>query len=316
MPRRALLLGIVEYEEPRLRLPVVEYNLAAIHRAVSRIGFECQSPAPEKLSTSLLRRRLRVFMEAASPSDDIFVYITCHGAEIDNRRVLIPFDHDDSYLSPQLEQLSDRDLYDMARACRSRSVTIILDACREEMISSIAAKGALANLKSMPDGPDENTDAPTTALIYSCNRGELSLWDTDSPKPGYFTQAFCQALDPENQLSSLGELILATQSAIDRLLPLGTCRTVTWDERSIVRGRAGHPRELAFKPNRAGQTRERIRQSALCEEIRQHELWPLIRQGGKGLETHVLGVVVAYQDLLMASQPTFLLAGGPMKNRL
>ena len=129
MPRRALLVGIDEYNEvPALNCCVAD--AAAMANVLSRhedssVNFECislVSGSGERITRAVLRRRWRELFRDFQ--GDLLFYFSGHGIQTDTGGFLVTQDGctDDPGLAMD-------ELVAMANACRAATVLIILDCC-------------------------------------------------------------------------------------------------------------------------------------------------------------------------------------------
>jgi hypothetical protein len=146
MSKRALLIGIDEYQDPGIRnLRACVSDAAEIQDVLARNGdgsvnFDCRTltgPGPASVTRALLRRRWRELF--ADFKGDILFYFSGHGSPCDVGGFLVTQDavEDDPGL-PMNE------LIDMANTSAANTVLVILDCCY-----SGAAGNAAASLGSL-----------------------------------------------------------------------------------------------------------------------------------------------------------------------
>ena len=141
MPRRALLLAIADYDP----LPVLEYvanDVSRLRAALTRAGFNPKHIEPvgggsssevraRELTTARLRSAIADFLDSADPDDEMLVFFSGHGIELDGRRVLLPQDFTPKHPGGADDVVTDSWISMYARGCKARSVIVLIDTCRE-----------------------------------------------------------------------------------------------------------------------------------------------------------------------------------------
>src|SRR5690348_9674499 len=126
MSRRALLLAIADYD-PLPTLGYVANDISRLRAALARAGFDPKhiqaagagagnGPSRE-LTTARLRDYICDFLEGAGKDDDMLVFFSGHGVEIDGRRVLLPQDFTPKRPSRAEDLVTDSWLSAYARGC-------------------------------------------------------------------------------------------------------------------------------------------------------------------------------------------------------
>lgn len=306
MPRRALLLGMDDYNDPSLRLGAPGNDTAAMAETLSNIGYPKDGIKTIKssdlsLSTSTLRREIRHFLEGCKANDEVLIYFSGHGVEQNGERLWIPADY---YKDDPLEPdglVGDSYLYAMARRSKARSVVYVVDACREGVKFTLAAsKGLPAESGEAPAGATQ--DAPSVAIVFSCRQGEKAKAE---PKGlSYFTRALCEVLGMNDERALLCEVLPATDEALGRLLAEARLPrySLQMDERPI-HGRGGDPNRLLIKENVAARLQQRMRDSAWCKAVQQAALWQRVRES-EHLALQVLHLVLHAEALVLDAERT------------
>jgi len=270
MRRRALLLAIATYRQ----LPTLGYvanDIPRLRAALVRAGFDLEeidasgagvdeSQAGDVTSTKL-RRRIRDFLSSAGQDDELLIFLSGHGVEIDGRRALLPQDYDPKEPENPDRLVSDGWISNLARSSPARSVVVLIDACRE------GTRLVLGPIKSpqptsLADAPlrnafiDNGTDEPTIAFLYSCGAGEQSGSDRQEGGCSAFTRAFAEAIEMENGPAELESLSIEARSLLARYS--GGTQTLTASGRP---GRGESWQGLVVKENEAARFRERLTRS-------------------------------------------------------
>ncbi len=167
MSRRALLLAIADYD-PLQPLGYVSNDVPRLGAALARAGFEPKNiiaagagageTRVRELTTTRLREAIGDFLDSADTQDDMLLFFSGHGIEIEGRRVFLPQDFTPRRPGSATDLVSDSWISVYARACKARSVVVLVDACRE------GARYALAPTKSTSfEEADDDIPLKTTA---------------------------------------------------------------------------------------------------------------------------------------------------------
>jgi hypothetical protein len=280
MSRRALLLAIADYDA----LPALGYvanDISLLKATLTRAGFDPKyiegigagagEARSRELTTTRLRGAICDFLDNADQHDDMLIFFSGHGIELDGRRVLLPQDFSPKRPEHAIGMATDSWISAYSRGSKARSVVVLIDACRE------GTHCALAPSKSAPfeeDAPLKNeygsdaTDGPTLAFLYGCDSGEESRRDCRGEDCSAFTRAFAEAIELENGPAEL-EAIAA--EARRRLAGFsGGTQTL------IASGRAGRGERwehLVIKEDEAARFRERLKRSAWSGRLIETELF-------------------------------------------
>lgn len=301
---RALLLGISNYDEDSLKLPVVPRDLDRMKETLRRLGYareQIEDNEPQQsLTVAQLRKRLRDFLERSAPEENLLIYFSGHGIEKDGERLLLASDFQirDAESSLKTSSVSDDDLFSLARKSAANSVLFIIDACRESaelalVLENIGSKGIPSISRS--EGTGRADDAPTIAFLLSCSSGQKSYWKKDSDRPSDFTLALCDILSREDELSTLAEVLDATRTSLPRVATDGGPQTPMLGDR-LTTGRAGPPEKLIIKQNRAARARQRIETSRACKELTKLSLWKQV-ESETALKQQVQYLIVQMEDV-------------------
>ena len=309
MPRRALLLGIDAYEDEGLLLQAPLHDVELMATTLTLVGFrEVQiqqrvASVDRGLSTNKLRVEIQRFCNDAKSDDELLIYFSGHGVEWEGHRLLIPYDYYREIPRPRSELLGDNDLYAMARQSPAKSVLFLTDACREGIRLEVAEDPEIKGIGDQSDHDRVETgaiDAPTIAMLYSCEKGEKSY---ASKECSYFTKALCEALSAEDECATLEEIIRSTQTRLNDILPSGKRQRVSLDERRIS-GRAGRPEQLIVKEDLAARLRRRIEVSASLREAEECWLWSRIAGESEALADQTRVMIFRCEELVLKSAHT------------
>lgn len=279
--RRALLLGLDVYHQERLTLTAAAKDVAQLAEVLSRVGYaredivsHVSSQQQAQLTVRPLRRAIREFLKSAQAEDDLLVYISGHGIELDGHRLVVPIDYDPEDVPPVSELIGDQQMYALARdECIGRSVVYIVDACREGAQLQLAPQGASTKSAVVSKVAAEQSAAvPSVAILFSCASREVSSVD-ERQDLSYFTAALCEVLEHAG-VAGLREIAAGVQSLLRARLEADNrpLQTVSIDERPIE-GRGGDPNLLLVKEDLAARSRLSIEQSPWCRALHELALW-------------------------------------------
>jgi hypothetical protein len=131
MPRRALLLAIADYD-PLPALDYVANDIARLKAALTRAGVDPKhivalgggsgEVRARELTTARLRAAIVDFLDSADPDDEMLVFFSGHGIELDGRRVLLPQDFTPKHPGGADDVVTDSWISMYTRGCKARSV--------------------------------------------------------------------------------------------------------------------------------------------------------------------------------------------------
>jgi hypothetical protein len=269
MSRRALLLAIAEYD-PLPVIPYVENDNSRLRSALLRAGYRSEHIIIEgagagrqrtrELTTSRLRSSICDFLDDAKNNDEILIYFSGHGIELDGRRVLLPQDFSPKHSDADGGMVTEAFIATYARGSKARSVVILIDACRESTHYELVP-GKTALRLATDDGrhTSENfqvSDSPTITILYSCDTGEQSARDRHGEDCSAFTRAFSEVVELEQGPSDLEKICAETRRRL----------TIYSHGRQSLAvsgffGRHGPWEKLVIKEDEAARFRERLSQS-------------------------------------------------------
>ena len=307
MARRALLLALDNYaharlaklEAPRNDVANLRDRLKVLGHADTQIGLHVSSQHGA-LSTGTLRTKIRGFLKASQPGDELLIYLSGHGMDQDGFRLVVPvdFDMDDPMEVGQL--VSDHWIYGHARNARADSVVIIADTCRSG--AQLALKPATV-AKSLDDGLETPVaatipfDAPTIAMLYSCEKGQRSFATEGANGRSAFTDALCHVLDTDGAAFTLSEIVNAVTQRLTGV-DLQYRQRPFVDERFNVPGRLGLPALLVIKESETARLRQRISRSPGCRLLSETPYWPQIANASAGLAVQLQVLAVRVEAMV------------------
>lgn len=140
MPRRALLLAIADYDP----LPALDYvgnDVPRLKAALTRAGFHPDyidaagdgsgEARQRELTTSRLRAAIGDFLDSADQHDEMLLFFSGHGIELEGRRILLPQDFTPRRQENASDVVTDSWISGYVRGSKARSVTVIIDTCRQ-----------------------------------------------------------------------------------------------------------------------------------------------------------------------------------------
>lgn len=295
MKRRALLIGVTEYDAPELRLEVVERDVAAMVRALQAAGVPGDNieEATGNLSAAQIKKNIREFLEKCE-GDDAVIYFSGHGAEDATTRALIPGDYDLEDPRPLDDLPDDHSLYGRARSSRARSVIYLIDACRVGVELRLAA-ATKATSTSVGKPTEKEEKGASVILIWSCARGERSFVEKGPDGLSRFTRALCQTFETDDDQAGVEELVAAIRERVTKSLGGGQKQTVTIDERR-AHGRSGDPLQIILKENATARLRQRMKDSSWCQSLKEIGLFGIVATENNLLAESVLAVALGAEE--------------------
>jgi hypothetical protein len=309
MPRRALLLAIADYD-PLPALDYVANDIARLKAALTRAGFDPKhieavgggsgEVRARELTTARLRAAIVDFLDSADPDDEILVFFSGHGIELDGRRMLLPQDFTPKHPGSADDVVTDSWISGYARGCKARSVIVLIDTCRE------GARYALAPNKSAgleKDAPLRNeyigdaTAGPTIAFLYSCDAGEYSGRDRQGEDCSAFTRAFAEAIELEKGPAEF-EAIAAEARLRLAAFSSGTQMLVA----SGRAGRGGGWACLVIKEDEAARFRARLDRSEWSRRLYETELFGKLKVSLPAFATQLQALAMRAEEQVAESR--------------
>ena len=221
--RKALVIGVGAYTEvPRLDGPVDDAT--AIYNDLIRLGYNSTLLLDEQVSSKEFNISWSNFLDDVDPGDDVVIYYSGHGVEIEGTNYIVPMDvpSPDRLGSERalagalisIEKLTD-DLTDR----HARASIWILDACRDNpfkvtQAGTTKAIGASAGLviASAPTGTFVFYAAGLRETALPRQKGELS-------KNSLYTRFFLETLDKMPD-SPVNEIAVEVRTKVrDKAMP-------------------------------------------------------------------------------------------------
>ena len=141
MSRRALLLAISDYD-PLQPLSYVSNDIPRLTTALTRAGFhpdhivtagagagEVRTRGNAATSTRL-REAIGDFLDGAEAHDDLLIFFSGHGLELEGRRILLPQDFTPKRPASPADLVSDGWISTYVRTCKAQSVLVLTDVCQ------------------------------------------------------------------------------------------------------------------------------------------------------------------------------------------
>jgi hypothetical protein len=206
--RHALLIGVPSCDGDLFDpLPaVVSADIRRMSEALSQSGYEieyCGGSAGKEPTGNRIQAAMLRAVRAAPQGGVLLVYFSGHGVMIGGRPYLVP---QDAFAGP--DGPDPRSLVplvpDGLETCRARLVLFVVDACRNNLATSLVPPESGA-LPYLADG--------AFVLLNSCQPGQRSLHGQDG---SYFTQALAEVLDRRNPARTLGQVVDAVRRHLQR----------------------------------------------------------------------------------------------------
>ncbi len=172
--KRAFVIGVDKYDNLGKNAQLQRAVNDAQSVATVLLGLGYQVTHKQNLKRSEFNANWQTFLNSLNPSDEVALYYSGHGIEIDGQNYLLPRNIPDVKYGREAqikrESISLQDLLLDLREKKPRVSLIILDACRDHPLvppefKSVGPKGGLANIHA-PQG---------TFIMYSAGAGETAL---------------------------------------------------------------------------------------------------------------------------------------------
>jgi len=197
--RRAFVVGISEYASPIRTLRNPQLDADNVAKRLGYLGFKVTKLKNKEASRGGIVHKWAEFLDTINNGDEVVVYYSGHGIEINSQNFLVPQDspppaamHNEkelqAYLLPLLQLMTDLD---------DREVAVhvwILDACRENPFETPAGKtlGSKGGLKVIEEKLG-------SFVFYAAVGGEKSqdflVADGNDAKGSVFTRVFLDLFD-------------------------------------------------------------------------------------------------------------------------
>ncbi|NEA23601.1 caspase family protein [Actinomadura bangladeshensis] len=177
---RALLLGVAEYQDPKLPpLPFVPDDLVNVATALEARGYATEIPDDSgRLGQTRIRSEVSRFLMTARPNDTLLVYLSGHGAHQEGVDYLLPGDADLRWL-PLADVAVPLDTWRaVIESSPASGIVFLVDACREgfhEHTKSIAARTAWSQDKVA------RSERRNVAWVFPCTPGQVARYVPDGP---------------------------------------------------------------------------------------------------------------------------------------
>jgi hypothetical protein len=305
MARRALLLAIADYH-PLPTLDYVANDIARLKAALTRAGFDpghieaagagSGEARARELTTARLRAAIGDFLDNADPRDEMLVFFSGHGIELDGRRVLLPQDFTPTHRGNGDDLVTDSWISKYARGCKADSVVVLIDACREGAHYALAPNKSAVDADLDGDAPlrdqysGDATEGPTVAFLYGCAADEQSGRDTQGEDYSAFARAFAEAIELEK-----GPAELEAVAAEARRRLTGFSRGAQTLAASGRAGYGGPWQHLVIKEDEAARFRARLDRSEWSRRLAETELF-------RGLEKPLPAFATQLRALAMRAE--------------
>ena len=283
MSRRALLLAIADYD-PLPALGYVANDIPRLSAALARAGFNPKDietagaiaggTQGRELTTTRLRNAICDFLESANGADELLIFFSGHGIELDGRRLALPQDYNPKRPARADDLVSDGWISQQARLCKAKSVIVLVDACRDGAHFELAPSKSAQSTTPDEDAPlkdeytGDATDGPTIAFLYSCAAGEQSRRDIEGEDCSAFTRAFAETIELEKGPAELEAVCAEGQRRLGSYS--GGKQTLAASGRI---GRAGQWQLLIVKEDQAARFREQLARSNWARRLTETKLF-------------------------------------------
>jgi len=215
--RRALLIGVPEYENKKLDLPVVRNDVENLHSSLEKSGFTVRTLGMgDKSETggNKIKQALRRECRDAKGIETLILYFSGHGVHYEGKDYLVPSDADLD--EPDLEDylVSTDILGDAIDDSDAKTIIFIIDACRHGIELGIKGIG----LTSWSLGKVRKATRRSFVLVFACSPAQVSQYVGGEAGFSLFSKALAEVLDPQYPACTLEEVLRATQEKLNALV--------------------------------------------------------------------------------------------------
>ncbi|NES23994.1 MAG: caspase family protein [Symploca sp. SIO3E6] len=213
--RRALLIGVPEYESDRIEdLPVVCKDLEVLNSSLEQSGYLVRSLGGDnaaQLTRNRIINSLRRECREARGVDILLLYFSGHGLHYNGRDYLVPADaflDDPEYIE---EYLVSTDLSNIIDQADAKTIIFVIDACRE----GVKLEVKQTYLTAWSRGERRKASRRNFVVVFACGSGQMSQYIGGEAGFSLFSKALAEVLAPQHPACTLGEVLEATKSRLD-----------------------------------------------------------------------------------------------------
>jgi hypothetical protein len=211
------LIGVPEYENKKLDLPVVRNDVENLHSSLEKSGFTVRTLGMgDKSETggNKIKQALRRECRDAKGIETLILYFSGHGVHYEGKDYLVPSDADLD--EPDLEDylVSTDILGDAIDDSDAKTIIFIIDACRHGIELGIKGIG----LTSWSLGKVRKATRRSFVLVFACSPAQVSQYVGGEAGFSLFSKALAEVLDPQYPACTLEEVLRATQEKLNALV--------------------------------------------------------------------------------------------------
>jgi hypothetical protein len=215
--RKALLIGVPEYENKKLDLPVVRNDVENLHSSLEKSGFAVRTLGmgdKSETGRNKIAQALRRECRDAKGIETLILYFSGHGVHYEGKDYLVPSDAelDDPDLEDYL--VSTDILGDAIDDSDAKTIIFIIDACRHGIELGIKGIG----LTSWSLGKVRKATRRSFVLVFACSPAQVSQYVGGEAGFSLFSKALAEVLDPQYPACTLEEILRATQEKLNALV--------------------------------------------------------------------------------------------------
>ena len=186
--RYALVVGVRRYGKPFKPLATAEADALAFEQALRSLGFnlivtmtsEADEPLRRPTSARNILDQLDGLLKEKEKSDTVLVFLSGHGIQLTGDK---PDAHGnkETYFCPEETRVKDRTtlvpisvVMKKLAGCPAERKLLLVDSCREEMLSEDEEKKAGETIEAKPVGSPRPPPPAGLAALFSCGPGETS----------------------------------------------------------------------------------------------------------------------------------------------
>ncbi|MFF5296094.1 wHTH domain-containing protein [Paractinoplanes globisporus] len=215
-PRRALLIGVTEYDDPAIdSLPFVADDLDDLSKALRSVGYEVERHPDHHGDRDRIDTAIEQFCRHAEPGQQLLIFLSGHGIHRDGHDYLLPSSADTTSRK-FTERCLEIDFDGHIEESRCGDVLVVVDACREGV--RLREKAGYSYVHAWSEQQRRRSAGRTIAYLYACSSGEMARWkETPDGTFSLFTRAFSRAITDDAVSGTLTAVREAVRVRLENL---------------------------------------------------------------------------------------------------
>jgi class 3 adenylate cyclase len=225
MARKALLIGVPEYDLPGADLPAVRKDLQILGEALVSSGYHIDRLGEDKTypaTRSRIHQRMRRFFADAGEGDLLFLYFSGHGVNLNRKDYLVPADATLADRGAVEEYLIPVDISHLIGLSKAQTILFFIDACRRGMELVDPSFPKEVPFAEWSQGEQRPVQDREYATVFSCGPGQVSRCDEHNVV-SYFTDALAHVLHAQHPARRFRDVNTALQAHLESRIAADGC---------------------------------------------------------------------------------------------